>query len=92
MRNTQWLALILSLLTLMNGAAAKDKTSDVLSKQNPHLNKSQAASIVQQQLGGKILKVEARQKNGKEGFRVKILQTSGHIKHVWVDANSGKVF
>ena len=55
------------------------------------LNKSQAGKLALQQLGGKILKIQSQNNHGQQGYKVKLLQSSGHVKQVWVDANSGKI-
>ena len=58
------------------------------------LNKSQAGQLALRQLGGKILKIQSQNnqgKQGKQGYKVKLLQSNGHVKQVWVDANSGKI-
>lgn len=55
------------------------------------ISKSQAASIAQQQVGGKVLKIESSNKQGRAGYRVKLLQDSGHVKQVWVDAENGQI-
>lgn len=57
-----------------------------LNKKHP-ISEAQAAKIAAQASGGKVLKV-----NRKDGrYRVKVLQPSGHVKNIVVDAKSGKV-
>lgn len=53
------------------------------------ITSSQAAAIVQQQYGGKVMNVQARQINGGIVYSVKILQSSGHMRTVNVDGQSG---
>jgi len=49
---------------------------------------SQAAKIVKQRIGGKVLKVQG---NGKSGYKVKLMKKNGHIVSLKVDAKSGKI-
>lgn len=58
------------------------------SKQNKVQNSSQAARIVKQRVGGKVLKVKS---TGRSGYKVKVMKDNGHIINVTVDAKSGKV-
>jgi uncharacterized membrane protein YkoI len=57
-------------------------------KQNKVQNSSQAARIVRERVGGKILKVKH---NGRSGYKVKLIKDNGHIINVTVDAKTGKV-
>lgn len=51
-------------------------------------NSSQAAKIVKNRTGGKVLKV---QNSGKSGYKVKVMKKNGHIVSLKVDAKSGKI-
>jgi len=55
------------------------------------IDESSAAAIVKQRHGGRVLKIQKIKVNKGSAFRVKILQTSGHVKNVLVDAHTGKV-
>ena len=90
------LFITLVLATGCGFAKAADKqqsqSNDVQSQQQVQaLDKSQAGQLALQQLGGKILKIQSQNNQGKQGYKVKLLQSSGHVKQVWVDANSGKI-
>ena len=51
------------------------------------ISEAQAARIAARASGGKVLKV-----NRMDGqYRVKVLQPSGHVKNIVIDAKSGKV-
>ena len=52
---------------------------------------SQAAQLVKKQRGGKVLKVQKTKRNGRVGYKVKVIKANGHIKSVVVDAKSGKI-
>ena len=54
-------------------------------------NQKQAARKVQRQLGGKVLKAERLKKQGKQGYKVKVIKKNGNVISVWVDAKSGRV-
>ena len=49
----------------------------------------QAAKIVKNRYGGKVLKVQTVNKG--QGYRVRILKKNGHVVTVTVDAKSGRV-
>lgn len=51
------------------------------------ISAAQAATIAARSSGGKVLKVNRQ----GDGYRVKVLQPSGRVKNIWVDARSGKV-
>ena len=51
----------------------------------------QAAQIVKQRYGGKVLKVQRKQVNGNSGYRVKLLKANGQIVYVNVDAKTGRI-
>lgn len=51
------------------------------------VSKAQASAIATQQYPGKVLKVQTR----GDRYSVKIVQSSGRVVTVWVDASSGQV-
>ncbi|WP_235369967.1 PepSY domain-containing protein [Shewanella sp. ECSMB14102] len=51
----------------------------------------EAARLVKQAYGGKVLRVQSVKGNGNPGYRVKLLQDSGRIVYVSVDARSGRL-
>ena len=51
----------------------------------------QAARIVQNRYGGKVLKVSRSGSKSKPSYRVKLLKQNGHVISVNVDANSGRI-
>lgn len=62
--------------------------------QPPHLllagiGPSEAAAMVAQRTGGKVLKVTLEERDGREVYRVKVLLPEGRIKTVFVDKDSG---
>lgn len=68
-------------------SASQDQT-----QQSQTLSKAEAAQLAQQKMGGKILKIQRSQKQGRSGYSIKLLQDSGHVKQVWVDSSSGKIY
>jgi uncharacterized membrane protein YkoI len=64
-------------------------SNDVHAQANTHqeLNKSEAVKKAQQQIKGRVLKVDRH----KTTYRVKMLQKSGRVISVDVDKRSGKV-
>lgn len=67
-------------------------SSKNLSQQSQALNKAEAAQLAQQKMGGKILKIQRSQRQGRSGYSIKLLQDSGHVKQVWLDSSSGKIY
>ncbi|MFT6691333.1 MAG: putative membrane protein YkoI [Colwellia sp.] len=55
------------------------------------LSPQQAARIVQNKFGGKILKVNNNGSKKNPSYRVKLLKDNGHVISVNVDAQSGRV-
>jgi len=51
----------------------------------------QAAQLVKNRFGGKVLKVSKQKVNGHSGYKVKLLKKSGHVVSVLVDAQSGRI-
>lgn len=96
MKNTLAMILVISFVLFSSApvfALGADNVSVIKangssSKQNKVQNSSQAARIVKNRVGGKVLKVKS---NGNSGYRVKVIKDNGHIIHVTVDARTGKV-
>lgn len=57
----------------------------------PRISASQAAELVKQQYGGKVMNVQTRQSHDGVVYSVKILQSSGHMRTVNVDGQSGAI-
>lgn len=55
------------------------------------ISASEAARIVEQRYGGKVMNVHTRQRNGGVIYSVKILQSSGHMRTINVDGQSGAI-
>lgn len=55
------------------------------------IGEQRAASIVKEHFGGRVLKVQFVSDNGGAAYRVKILNESGRVKSVLVDARSGEL-
>ncbi len=54
-------------------------------------NAQQAARLVKNRRGGKILKVSRNKQNGRIAYRVKFIKKDGRIQSVMVDAHSGQI-
>jgi uncharacterized membrane protein YkoI len=61
-------------------------------KSSGHKNISaqQAARLVKNKYGGKVLKVQSKKVNGSPGYKVKLLKENGHVISVNVDGKTGK--
>jgi uncharacterized membrane protein YkoI len=85
-RNTvKSLVKILLVMTLLTTTNLVSKV--VYAQDSKAIDKSQAAKKAQQQVKGRVLKVD----QSKSKYRVKVLQKSGRVVSVDVDKRSGKV-
>ncbi|UUO25517.1 PepSY domain-containing protein [Colwellia sp. M166] len=55
------------------------------------LSPQQAARIVKNKFGGKVLKVSNSGAKNNPSYRVKLLKDNGHVISVNVDAKSGRI-
>lgn len=77
---------ILLLITLLGSTSLLSNAVHAQENKKP-IDKSQAAKKAQQQVKGRVLKVD----RDKSKYRVKVLQKSGRVVSVDVDRKSGKV-
>jgi uncharacterized membrane protein YkoI len=90
--------LFISLLTalslfMVQPALAKSVNNDhrQSKKSTKLISSQQAISIVKRQYGGKVLKVNRINVNGRTSYKVKLLKKNGHIVSVLVNAQTGRV-
>ncbi|WP_111641003.1 PepSY domain-containing protein [Marinimicrobium alkaliphilum] len=55
------------------------------------ISSAEAATIVRQRFGGEVMNVSTRQEGNITVYRVKILQSSGHMRTVSVNAETGAI-
>lgn len=92
------LALLCSLL-MVNVTVEANSRSEGREQRDPErreqtrarISASEAARIVEQRYGGKVMNVQTRQGNGGVVYSVKILQSSGHMRTINVDGQSGAI-
>ena len=77
---------LLSICLIVAGLLFTGVSSHAQEKQQS-LNKAQAAKKAQQQVNGRVLRVDQQ----KSKYRVKLLKKSGRVVSVDVDKRSGKV-
>ena len=51
----------------------------------------QAAKLVKQRYGGKVLKVSSKKVNGHSGYKVKLIKSNGLVVTILVDAQTGRL-
>jgi len=56
------------------------------------LSLNEAAKMVQQRVGGRILAAEVAQSNGRTYYLIRILVRKGQVKVYRVDPHSGRIF
>lgn len=54
------------------------------------LSERQVAEQIQQQYGGQILDIKRLEANNHSAYRIKLLQPSGHVKLLLIDARTGE--
>ncbi len=75
-RLLKWLATVATLLALSSPALA--------------LTSAEVAARVQRQYGGQVLDIQSIRANNTAAYRVKLLQPSGRVKLLLIDADSGR--
>ncbi len=90
-----FLLIFILILTVSSTTFARDK-HNLRNYQNPNQalvikNAQQAARLVKNRRGGKILKVSRNKYNGRIAYRVKFIKKDGRIRSVMVDAHSGQI-
>lgn len=93
---TPALFFVLAIITSLGFAEPRgghSRTQHESQQEQPRANISapQAAAIVQQQYGGKVMNVTTHKRSGRIIHGVKILQNSGHMRTVNVDAQTGAI-
>lgn len=89
------LALSLSLYGVHAGAESigvdRVQSESLLLAQSSGISADQAATIVRNSTGGRILSVERQDKKGGSVYRVKVLMSDGRVRVIRVNADSGKI-
>lgn len=67
------------------------RNEDRRSEQRAQISPAQAAAIVEQRYGGRVMNVTSRQGRNGPIYSVKILQSSGHMRTVNVDGQTGAI-
>lgn len=67
------------------------RNEDRRSEQRAQISPAQAAAIVEQRYGGRVMNVTSRQGRSGPIYSVKILQSSGHMRTVNVDGQTGAI-
>lgn len=83
--------LILGTLALTSPSLTASGLTPWTLAQASQVSASEAARIVQEHFGGRVLNVDTRVREGRPVYRVKILQDNGRIRSVLVDPQSGRI-
>ena len=51
----------------------------------------QAVSMVRQRTGGKVLRADARERGGRDVYRIRVLLPDGRVRTFHVDARTGRI-
>ncbi len=55
------------------------------------LSSGEAAAIVREETGGRVLGVKSEKRNGSRVYRVKVLLPKGRVRYYEVDRRSGRI-
>lgn len=69
---------------------ANDLRALQIVQQSPQIGADQAAAIVRDRTGGRVLNVRPTAESGRAGYAVKILLNEGRVRTVVIDAKSGR--
>ncbi|NQY34752.1 MAG: PepSY domain-containing protein [Alteromonadaceae bacterium] len=72
-------------------AAERSAKSNQSQKALKVRSSQQAAKLVKQRYGGKVLKVSKKNVNGHSGYKVKLIKSNGHVVTIIVDAQTGRL-
>lgn len=64
----------------------------LVAQQSQPLSLDEAAKLVQQRTGGRVLSAEAARSNGQTYYLIRILVRKGQVKVYRVDPHSGRIF
>lgn len=92
MNSKRAIAVGIALLALAGGptAAATLSPNATISAGYCAINAAQAGKIASKKFGGKVIDVKKVQYKGQAAFRVKLLQNSGRIHSVFINAANGR--
>lgn len=51
----------------------------------------EAVAVVKEQIDGRIMAAESAHKDGRDGYRIKVLTSGGEVRIFFVDAQSGEI-
>ncbi len=106
MRSIRWpralslsccLTLLLALPLLSPSADARAQASFQLAQNNQdaearaQIKPNRAAAIAKKHYGGKVMSIDARERDGRVIYRVKLLQDDGRLRQVRVDGRTGRI-
>lgn len=85
-------ATLLLAVTPMQANAARPLPVAAQQSQARPLSLDEAATLVQQRVGGRVLAADTKQSNGKTYYQIRILVKKGQIKVYRVDPDSGRIY
>jgi uncharacterized membrane protein YkoI len=88
------LAALVSLLAAAGAQAQSGRSSrgdDGRASSRQYADPDRAANAAREATGGRVLGVEGENRNGRPGYRVRVLQPDGRVRSLHYDADSGAV-
>ncbi|WP_020208087.1 PepSY domain-containing protein [Gilvimarinus chinensis] len=88
----KWLIPVFLAAVVINAQAGAPNISSPYAGEQAYcaINAAQAGKIASKTFGGKVIDIKRVQAKGKPAYRVKLLQKSGRIHSVLIDAASGR--
>lgn len=85
------IALLLAIAPL-HANAARSLPVATQQAQSRSLSLNEAATMVQQRVGGRVLAADTKQSNGKTYYQIRVLVKKGQVKVYRVDPESGRIY
>lgn len=86
------LTLCTAFLLLAAPAQTAGATPLLVAQQNQPLSLDEAAKLVQQRAGGRVLSAETARSKGQTYYLIRVLVRKGQVKVYRVDPHSGRIF
>jgi uncharacterized membrane protein YkoI len=88
------LVALVSLLAATNAQAQSGRSSrgdDGRASSRQYADPDRAANAAREATGGRVLGVQGENRDGRPGYRVRVLQPDGRVRSLHYDADSGAV-
>ena len=74
-----------------DGRPPRDRTLLAQKDQGSRISMAEAIEIVRRNTGGRVLNAQESRRDGRDGYRIKVLLGSGEVRVFFVDARGGSM-